>query len=102
MNSVLTAGAKPAPPSVARVPLKSVVHSDNNAVTTRRRAGVPARVASWFHAQAIEIVEVLAGGTFFTNAEVTRVFCLAGSAGIAPCTDLSTDRVDKDETRFVS
>ncbi|WP_161786973.1 hypothetical protein, partial [Lysobacter dokdonensis] len=98
----LTKRPAPAPPSPARVSPKSVVHSDNRTVTWRL-AGTPrGHVATLFHAQAVDFVGFRTDGTFFTKVEVIRIFCRERCAGIAPCTDLSTDRVDKGESRYAA
>ena len=80
---------------------KSVVHSDNMPVTWRATNGGPAGVASLFHAQVLDSTALFADGTFFTNVELTHVFSLQDSCGNAPCTDLSTDRVDKGKSLCV-
>jgi hypothetical protein len=78
------------------------VHSDNKTVTMRHERTARSLVTSWFHAQAIDSNGIPGVGTFFTNVDAIRIFCLEGSAQIAPCTDLSTDRVDKDKTCLLS
>jgi hypothetical protein len=78
------------------------VHSDNRIVTERPEHGRTAGVTSWFHAQVPDFAGKLRFGTFLANAVATRIFCLAGSSEITPCTDLSTDCVDKGETRYES
>jgi hypothetical protein len=78
------------------------VHSDNRIVTERPEHGRTAGVTSWFHAQVADLEGKMRVGTFFANAVATRIFCLAGSSEITPCTDLSTACVDKDETRYES
>jgi hypothetical protein len=101
VKNVLTNGQRAAPPSPARLSSKTVVHSDNRNVTLAPRGVRRVRVATWFHAQGIDSAGFLWDGTFFTIVELIRIFCLAQCFGIAPCTDLSTDRVDKDERRYV-
>jgi hypothetical protein len=59
-------------------------------------------VTQMFHSQPYDFKRNNRVGTFFTNVAVNLVFAQSGHSADTPCTDLSTARVDKDESPFTS
>jgi hypothetical protein len=91
-----------APPGVARLAGKAVVHSSNNFVIRVRRGRFLDWIARVFHAQLFDFERDRCVGTFFANLYAVPLFPALRACGGIASTDLSTARVDKHESPFTS
>jgi hypothetical protein len=85
-----------------RVAAKAVVHSSNQIVTNADLTEPSPDVTDMFHAQVVDLKDIRRFGTFFANLSGGPVFTALRACCVAASTDLSTDRVDKGESRFAS
>jgi hypothetical protein len=83
-------------------PAKRVVHSGHGSVTGVRACRAANHISALFHIHVFDFIEKCSFGVFFTKMERRLVAGWFRRGAKPPCTDLSTDDVDKSESRFIT
>jgi hypothetical protein len=83
-------------------PAKRVVHSGHRFVTGAIAGRRDDRISALFHMYLIDFKSKCVCGVFFTKMERKLVAGSFRRGARAPYTDLSTDDVDKSESRFIT
>jgi hypothetical protein len=81
---------------------KRVVHSGHGFVTWTSERRHANHISTLFHIYLIDIYEESTVGVFFTKMERRLVAGSFRRGAKPPCTDLSTDGVDKSESLFIT